>query len=156
MSQAASFFQQCVVSLHGLLPCSLPLVCSSVRNEFLSVGKAGEHRIISFSEACKFLIGLPWRKMADLQETIVYMSLLRGRRVEKGLPWLQCLCSVLRLQPVKLLFLSNSSARSLEIISIMCGSSMQVQAGGKRAKLHVMSGNVRFQITQKEKASGPG
>lgn len=122
----------------------------------LSVGKVGKHRTISFSEACKFGIWLPWRKMADLQETIVYMSLLRGRRVEKELPWLQCLCSVLCLQPVKLLFLSNSGARSLEIISIMCGSSMQAQAGGKRAELHVVSGNLRFQIMQKEKASGPG
>lgn len=34
------------------------------------------------------------------------------------------------LQPVKLPFLSNSSARCLEIISIMLGSSKQVQAGG--------------------------
>lgn len=38
----------------------------------------------------------------------------------------------------------------------MFGSSMQVQAGGKRAELHVVPGNVRFQIMQKEKASGPG
>lgn len=35
MSQAASFFQQCEMNLHGLLPCSLPLVCSSVRNVFV-------------------------------------------------------------------------------------------------------------------------
>lgn len=157
MSQAASFFQQHEMSLHGLLLHSLPLVCSSVRNEFVfQLVKQGSTGQFPFQKPVNFLIGLPWRKMAGLQETVAYMSLLRGGRVEKELPWLQCFCSVLCLQPIKLLFLSNSTARSLEIISIMCGSSVQVQAGGKRAELHVMFGNVRFQIMQKENTSGPG
>lgn len=37
----------------------------------------------------------------------------------------------------------------------MFGSSMQVQAGGKRTKRHAVPANVSFQIMQKEKASGP-
>jgi len=66
------------------------------------------------------------------------------------------LYSIILPQPLKLLFLSNSNVRSLEIISIMFGSSKQVQAGGKRTEQYAVTGNVRFQIMQKEKASGPG
>ena len=93
--------------------------------------------------------------MAALQETCVCEHGGGGGVAKRTSPAPGSFYSILLPQPVKLLFLSNSNARSLEIISIMFGSSMQVQAGGKRTERHAVPGNVRFQIMQKEKASGP-
>lgn len=61
------------------------------------------------------------------------------------------LYSILLPQPVKLLFLSNSNARSLEIISITFGSSMQVQAGGKRTERHAVPEMLYFKLCRKKK-----
>lgn len=69
--------------------------------------------------------------MAAFQETCVCECAGARRSGKRDFSDPGSLYSVLLPQPVKLLFLSNSSARSLEIISIMFGSSMQVQAGGK-------------------------
>lgn len=156
MSQAASFFQQCEMNLHGLLPCSLPLVCSSVRNEFVfQLVKRGSTGRFPFQRPVNlkfdFLEGKWWTSKKLLCIWVYWGE----EELKKNFPGYSASVQFC-LQPVKLLFLSNSGARSLEIISIMCGSSMQAQAGGKRAELHVVSGNLRFQIMQKEKASGPG
>lgn len=68
----------------------------------------------------------------------VSRNYLLGKKggVERIYPTTMPLYSMLLPQPVKLLFLSNRNARSLEIISIMFGSNIQVQMGaGKNSVL---------------------
>lgn len=132
---------------------------SSLSHEsiFQSVSKhvSREHRTIAFLQSCKFRITLPWWKMAALQETCVCECAEGGGVAKRTSPTPESFYSIILPQPVKLPFLSNNNAKSLEIVSIMFGSSMQVQAGGKRTEWHAVPGNVRFQTMQKEKTSGP-
>lgn len=89
--------------------------------------------------------------MAALQEASMSVPVWSGKRVS---PTPESCYSVLLLQLLKLVLLSNRSATPLEIISIMVGSRLQDRAGRKRTEWRAVPGNVRFQIMQKEKASG--
>lgn len=137
MSQTAWFFLLYGMNLRGITVRLSVYSSSSKELVFQSVNRPTrkEHRTISFSQSANsgsyFLDG-KWQLFKKLVNAGVGVR-REGRGggvVKRASLALGSFHSRRFPQSVKLPFLSNRSARCLEIISIMLGSSKQVRAGG--------------------------